>query len=165
MDNNNTNTNIKFSQGTLVLLTLFDDSGVQIKFTNNNKSNLNDLLLYESDTSRVLRPETTIDSLNSNNFTICMRTWTRRQYYIVNGSFQSEKFMSSGIRKFTVSFLNQANDTVIKKESFQVNVIDRKKNKKSFYENEIDSLNLILNINKKSIFSNFFEPLFHIFTF
>ena len=66
---NNSQANIKYSQGTLVLLTLFGDSGVQIKFTNNNKSNLNDLLLYDYDTNRVSRPpETTIDSLKSSNF-------------------------------------------------------------------------------------------------
>jgi len=126
--NNKNETNTKFSQGTLVLLTLFDESGVQIKFTSNNKSYSNDLLLYDYDTNRVSRPpKTTIDSLKSSNYTICMRTLTKRQYYIVNGSFQSKEFMSSGMRQFTATFWNQANDTLVNKESFQVNVIDRKK--------------------------------------
>jgi hypothetical protein len=127
VDNNNNETNTKFSQGTLVLLTLFDESGVQIKFTINNNSNLNDLLLYENDTNHVSRPpKTTTDSLKLSNFTICMRTLTKRQYYIVKGSFQSTNFTSSGMRMFTASFLNSVYNTVVKNEILQVNVVDRK---------------------------------------
>ncbi len=122
VDNKN-ETNTKFSQGTLVLLTLFDDSGVQIKFMNNNYSNLNDLLPYDYETNRVSR----LDSLKSSNYTICMRTLTKRQYYIVTGSFQSINFMSSGTRMFTATFWNQANGTLVNKESFQISVIDRKR--------------------------------------
>ncbi len=121
VDNKN-ETNTKFSQGTLVLLTLFHESGVQIKFMNNNKSYSNDRILYDYDTNRVSR----LDSLKSSNYTICMRTLTKRQYYIVTGSFQSINFTSSGMRTFTASFLNSVYNTVVKNEILQVNVVDRK---------------------------------------